>query len=143
MSNDRFVRWQEYTISEFTFAINLFFGLAVGALTFSITFVKNDDFFLWPCLRLLFMFGFVSLCFSVFAGCAAVVSRLMDFRLTAQKIKRKSKESNNNELGIFIYKTKLLGRISWRLFWIQLATFIAGLLSLLVTMVVKVCNMIL
>lgn len=131
MSDERFVRWQGYTISQFTFVLNLFLGLAVGTLAFSVTLLKDDGFVLSSCLKTVFLVGLVALCLSVLAGCCAVVSRLMDFRLTAQKIRKKANGVGDDELGA--YKTKLLGRVSWGLFWFELATFALGLVGVVVT----------
>jgi len=130
---DRFVRWQGYTISQFTFALNLFLGLAVGTLAFSVTLLKEDSFSLNSCLGNLFLGGLVFLCLSVVSGCCAVVSRLLDFRLTAQKIKDESNGAGEDVLGVYDYKTKLLGRISWRIFWVELTTFALGLTGIVVT----------
>lgn len=130
MNDKRYIRWQRYTISQFTFALNLFLGLAVGALAFAAVLIKDESFVVDSCQKLFFFVGLVGLCMSVIAGCAAVVSRLMDFRLTAQKIRKGLKGVKDNELGVYSYKTKLLGRLSWRLFWFELVTFGIGLIGL-------------
>lgn len=131
MSDERFVRWQGYAISQFTFVLNLFLGLAVGTLAFSVTLLKDDDFVLGSCLKTVFLVSLIALCLSVLAGCCAVVSRLMDFRLTAQNIRQKTNDVGGDEFGA--YKTKFLGRVSWGLFWFELATFTLGLAGVVVT----------
>jgi hypothetical protein len=128
---ERFVRWQGYTISQLTFALNMFFGLAVGALAFSFTLVKDENFVLPPCPKFAFKIGIVSLCMAVFVSCAAVISRLFDFRYTARKVRADDKEEEE-ESAVYKYRSALLGRLTWKLFWIQVVTLSAGLLGVVV-----------
>ncbi len=128
---ERFVRWQRYTLNQLTFVLNMFFGLAVGAVAFSFTLLRDKEFLLVGCPKFLFKIAIISLCLSVFSSCAAVISRLMDYRYTARKI-RNDKNSEFEESTVYKYKSKFFGDLTWRLFWIQTVTLCIGLLGLMV-----------
>lgn len=130
MASERFVRWQGYTINQLTFALNLFLGLSVGALAFGITLFRDEKFIIIGCPKLAFSLGLITICISFVAGCLAVVSRLLDFRFTARKIRSDEKGDPDNESGVYKYRTKLLGQVTWRLFWTQVISFFLGLTGL-------------
>jgi len=128
--SERFVRWQGYSMGQLTFALNMFFGLSVGALAFAFSLVRDKEWVLTGCPKLVFQIGLVSLCLAVFASCAAVISRLFDYRYTAQKVRADEKEEGE-ESAIFKYKSSMLGRLTWRLFWAQVLTLGLGLVGLI------------
>ena len=130
MASDRYIRWQGYTITQLTFALNLFFGMSVGTLAFAFTLVKDKEFVLLGCPKTLFQIALVSLCLAVLVSCGAVVSRLLDFRFTAKKI-RSVETANNEESGVYKYRYRVLGQLTWRLFWMQLATLVIGLVGVI------------
>ena len=126
-SNDRFVRWQGYALAQLTFSINLFFATALAALGFDLNLVstlpsQNAG---WISCGLLVSSGLLFV--SLIAGMGAVISRLVDFRLTARKIRSGDLGAADDELGLIAHKTKALGRSTWRLFWIQVAFLALGL----------------
>ena len=131
MATDRYIRWQSYTISQLTFALNLFFGMSAGSLAFAFTLIKDKEFILTGCPRLFFQISLISLCVAILTSCGAVVSRLLDFRFTARKI-RSDETANNEESGVYNYKSKILGNLTWRLFWLQLASLSIGLVGLII-----------
>ena len=137
MEKERFVRWQRYTTEQLTFALNLFLGLSVGSLAFGITLLREDTFLLVGCSKVIFSIGLVALAASVVIGCAAVVSRLLDFRYTAQKVRADEKGDSENESGVYQYRSKALGRLTWRLFWFELFTFSVGVVGLFVALYSK------
>ncbi len=96
---EKFIRWQGYSMGQLTFVLNMFFGLSVGALAFSFSLLKDKEFTLSSCPKLSFQIGLVSLCISVFVSCAAVISRLFDFRYTAQKVRADEKEGRKEVAG--------------------------------------------
>lgn len=131
MSSERYIRWQNYTILQLTFALNLFFGISVGSLAFAFTLIKDKEFLLSGCPKLLFQISLISLCIAVLASCGAVVSRLMDFRLTTRKV-RSDDSGEIEESGVYSYKSKALGQATWRLFWVQLIALSIGLAGLII-----------
>lgn len=137
MENKRFIRWQRYTIEQLTFVLNLFLGLSVGSLAFGIALLQNDSFSLSGCSKVAFSGGLIALALSVASGCAAVVTRLLDFRYTARKVRADEKYDPENEAGVYNYRSKILGKLTWRLFWFELSSFSIGLLGLIVALCSK------
>jgi cytoskeletal protein RodZ len=118
-------------MGQLTFVLNMFFGLSVGALAFSFSLVRDKEFLLSACPKLTFQIGLISLCIAVFVSCAAVMSRLFDYRYTAKKIRSDEKEEVE-ESAVYKYKSSFLGRLTWRLLWVQVVTLGIGLLGLVV-----------
>lgn len=118
-------------MGQLTVALNLFLGLSVGSLAFSITLIRDTGFVISGCPKLAFQIGLVSLCLSVFFSCGAVVSRLLDYRYTARKIRADEKEEIE-ESGVYKYHSSILGQLTWRFFWSQLVTLIVGMSGLII-----------
>lgn len=79
--NERFVRWQEYRITQLGFSINLFLGFSVASMAFVINLLLgggkgNAE------LKFVLVVWAVSSLF----GCVSTISRLLDFRYTAKKL---------------------------------------------------------
>jgi hypothetical protein len=82
-TTERYVRWQDYRIQQLTFVINLFLTFATASLGLAIklrleklhqdSYTLNAVIILWA--------------LSALAGSVATVSRFIDFRHTAKKIK--------------------------------------------------------
>src|SRR5437867_1584780 len=86
---ERYVRWQNYRITQFSFAINLFLSFAVAVLAFSLALVKDAAFTPRAGTGWLLRHAIYSLVASVAFGTLATLCRLFDFRCTAIKIKKK------------------------------------------------------
>ena len=117
-------------MGQLTFVLNMFFGLSVAALAFAASLVRNAEWVLTGCPKFVFQIGLVSLCLAVLASCAAVISRLFDYRYTAQKVRADEKEEGE-ESALFKYKSSMLGRLTWRLFWAQVITLGIGFVGLM------------
>lgn len=124
MGNERFVRWQGQTISQLSTALALFSGLSVGALGFLFSLLQDTSFKPTGILALLFCIAFLSLLVASISGSAAVVTRLLDFRLTAQKLRK----TNNEPLTLFGTDASRYGKATWILFWALLVSFTIGIL---------------
>ncbi|ENC9782875.1 hypothetical protein L4Z64_000942 [Pseudomonas aeruginosa] len=124
MSNERFVRWQGQTISQLSTALALFSGLSVGGLGFLFSLLRDASFKPTGILALLFLLAILSLLVASTSGSAAVVTRLLDFRLTAQKLRK----TNNEPLTLFGTDASWYGKATWILFWILLVSFTIGIL---------------
>lgn len=111
---ERYVRWQDYRITHLTFAINLFLGFAVASLAFAISLkLENKSHSSIP-------FDTTIIWWSVSAafGCVATMSKLLDYRYTAKKIK------DGGSLNSFM--AKWCGHITWSSFWIQVVAYSVG-----------------
>jgi uncharacterized membrane protein len=98
--------------------------------------VRDDSFRIAGWYKFIFLGSFVALAISIVVGCAAVVSRVFDFRYTARKIRADEKADPNDESGVYNHRTKILGHLTQR-FWWQLITLAVGLTALTVTLFSK------
>lgn len=112
---ERYIRWTEYRIKHLSYSINLFLGFAVASLAYVIN-LKIEH-------RLGGCAVDASVCiFSVSAlsGCLATVTKLLDYRYTARKIK------DGGALNEIMAEN--LGSFTWTFFWLQLAFYAVGAL---------------
>jgi hypothetical protein len=114
---DSFVRWQAYRINHLSFSINLFLGFAVASIAYLVS--SSDSAgasgrALSSEMLMALIWWFVS----AVSGIAATVSRLIDFRYTAKRIRagRKGYECT----------TWFAGHGTWIFFGIALASYCAG-----------------
>jgi len=111
---ERYVRWQNYRINQLSFSINLFLGFSIASLAYVIN-LKLGKSSINPEI-LVFIIKWWS--WSAALGCVATVSRLLDFRYTAKKIREGGKFNS------FIAKT--LDPVTWGMFWGQIITYVGG-----------------
>lgn len=113
-SNERYLRWQNYRITQMSFSINLFLGFAVASLAYAINLKLGD---LPKNTEQLVLIIELWSCSAAF-GCIATVTRLLDFRYTARKIK------DGGKINAFV--AKRLGPVTWGMFWGQLIAYVGG-----------------
>jgi ABC-type transport system involved in multi-copper enzyme maturation permease subunit len=123
LTNERFVRWQGQTINHLSAALVLFSGLSVAGLGFLFSLLREASFKPTGVMALLFLVAILSLLIASLSGSAAVVTRLLDFRLTAQK----TRYSDVEPLTFFCTDSSGYGRATWRLFWTLLISFCIGI----------------
>lgn len=111
---ERYIRWQEYRINQLSFSIDLFLGFSVASLAYSINFKIGNAFSNnIPILTIILIWGI-----SAALGCLAVISKLLDYRYTARKIK------DGGDFNAAM--AKYTGPITWGLFWGQLISYAVG-----------------
>jgi hypothetical protein len=138
---DRFVRWQQLTISQLSFTNNLFLGLNLGFLSFFIT-QSGFSISCICCLLTLQVLTFLGLGISFITGIMAVWNRLIDFRTTTQLVKKRKQkfehehnikihsdiESIKSSISVDKTLTDKLGEKTWQLLKWQIWTFLIGTL---------------
>jgi hypothetical protein len=111
---ERYVRWQDYRITQLSFSISLFLGFAVASLGFIINLrvdgrshstIGIESTILWWAA-------------GAALGCIATLSRLLDYRHTAEVIKDGS--------GFNAFMAKYCGPVTWGCFWAQVITYALG-----------------
>jgi hypothetical protein len=112
--HERYIRWQDYRITQLSFAINLFLGFAVASLAYAISLkLENKPHSNIPLETIIILWG-VSAAF----GGIATVSKLLDYRHTAKKIK---------DGGYFdTFMAKVCGPVTWGCFWVQAVAYAWG-----------------
>lgn len=112
---ERYVRWQDYRINQLSFSINLFLGFGVASLAYAINQkITNGSGISQPEIVLSIYWWSAS----AVLGTIATLSRLLDFRYTARKIKDSSESDK--------CKAKILGKLTWGTFWAQVLTYVIG-----------------
>ncbi len=111
---ERYVRWQDYRITHLSFAINLFLGFAVASLAYAINLKLEDR----PLGNLPVETTIIWWAVSAAFGCIATMSKLLDYRYTARKIK------DGGSFNTFM--AKYCGPATWGSFWVQVVTYAVG-----------------
>jgi len=147
---ERFIRWQQLSISQLSYSNNLIMSLTLGMLAFSAT--KLD--FKIPkeeCFCLLISWSYFLLLASLLTGIILTINRLNDFRKTKELINSKKKrfetknkikescdlETIDSAIESLDNLTNELGKSTWVLFHIQLWTFFLGSLSSIIMIIIK------
>lgn len=111
---ERYVRWQDYRITQLSFAINLFMGFAVASLAYAINLKLGNTPRSSIPLESVIIWWSVSVGF----GGIATISKLLDYRHTAKKIK---------DGGCFnIFMATWCGPVTWGAFWVQVIAYSIG-----------------
>mgnify|MGYP001112200933 CR=1 FL=1 len=111
---ERYVRWQDYRITHLSFAINLFLGFAVASLAYAINLKLENR----PHGNLPVETTIIWWALSAAFGCIATMSKLLDYRYTARKIK------DGGSFNTFM--AKYSGPVTWGTFWVQVVTYAVG-----------------
>lgn len=133
MAENRYARWQSQAIAQLSFAINLLLGLSVGALGFVVALLRDTAFTPSRFYATLFLAASVLLGIATACGLGAVVTRLLDFRYTTQKIRKMQTGGSSAETDELYSDARALGSATWRLFWALAVCFVLGVAALVVS----------
>ena len=118
--SERFNRWQGLAIGQMSVAIALLSGISVAAMGLCLSLVQNTEFV--ASLRhksvFLFCFAFFGLC--AICSCLAVITRSLDFRLTARAARAQSNPDYKRPLSVFRLSSGQYGNLTWFFFWAAL-----------------------
>lgn len=130
MADDRYNRWQGLAIGQLTVAVALISTLSVSSLAVGFSLLQSKEFN--PCGISLAMFvaSFPLLLLAALSSFITVISRTLDFRLTARKVRKDQKPDYSRPLTIFRLGKDEYGKITWGAFWVSCATFLLGVISL-------------
>src|SRR5437868_4638140 len=93
MADTRYNRWQGLAIAQLSVAVALISGLSISALAVAFSLLQNKDFTPGGKIKLTFILSFPLLLLAAFSSSGAIISRTLDFRLTALKV-RKTQDKN-------------------------------------------------
>ena len=139
VDRESFVRWQEITITQLGYAVNLILSFAAASLGFLLTLLKDNDFTPRHLEKGFFDLSLVLLGLSIVSGILCVINRLRDFRETKSIARDRARWKKKGISGVQIDEllkprrddVNKLGKWTWRMFWIQLASFSLGLLGII------------
>jgi hypothetical protein len=125
---DSYLRWQNTSITQLGYTINLMLTLAGATLGFAVkTMMKSKG--VLPCpARLLFHGSVGLLAISILMAIGANVTRCLDFRYS----RRAARARMEREIAVHNLYEKIsnrLGRWTWRLFYVQASGFWIGVLA--------------
>lgn len=132
MADDRYNRWQGLGIAQLSVAVALISGLSVAGLSVGLSLLQKNEFLL-TAPKYVFMVSLLLLLIAALLSCGAVITRLLDFRLTARKVRKDMKPNYDKPLTIFWLGPDGYGRATWGLFWCSCLTFLVGVTLLVVS----------
>jgi hypothetical protein len=135
--NEPYTRWQGFRIAQLGLCIALFLSFSVATLGFSFNLLIQPTFAITACAAKAFFilscgFGFLS----TVCGALACLTRLEDFRVTAQVARYRGDSSKAAEVAIWRKRYEQLGDWTWALFIAQLALFGLQAILLMFSLVV-------
>ena len=122
-----FIRWQQITISQMGYTINLILGLAIASFGFSLNILFENKIIFSCFTKTLFICSLIFQIISIGFGLWVVINRLKDFRITTQIARLKDSEYTNSEAESKRQFSIKLGERTWCLFRIQLFSFGIGI----------------
>ena len=133
MAHDRYNRWQGLAIAQLTVAVALISGLSVAGLGAGLALLQNKEFMQAQPFTIAFGCSMILLLLAAFLSCGVVITRLLDFRLTARKVRKESNPTDDRSLKIFCNDSDAYSRATWRLFWASCISFTLGAIFLVAT----------
>lgn len=112
--SERFVRWQGHTMGQMSVVLALLGSLSIGGLGLCFSLLQQASFKPSGIYAAAFLIALLALFIASLSSIAATVTRLLDFRLTAQKIRRGEQDE---PLTYFGADSTGYGKATWRLFW--------------------------
>ncbi|MDR8394294.1 hypothetical protein NC796_24310 [Aliifodinibius sp. S!AR15-10] len=131
--SEKFKRWQEKSLKQLTYTINLFLGFSIAILGFEFSLLFKNSFSPICFEKFAFSASIFALIASAILGSVCVVNRLIDFRITAQ-ITRKKDKNNSDGIDDLRNKSNKLGNRTWAIFWGQIALFGLGTILLVTSL---------
>jgi len=113
-NTERFVRWQGQTMAQLSVVLSLVGVLALGGLGLSFSLVQQLSFNPVGCYAIFFLVASFSFLVAALSSVAATITRLLDFRLTAKKVRNGAVEE---PLTFFGTDASGYGKATWRLLW--------------------------
>jgi hypothetical protein len=126
-NSSRFARWQKIAIDQLGYALNLFLAFAVAILGYWFALLRDREFAPASSAKCAMLLSLAALLVSAITGVACVFTRLFDFRGTSCRARNHPGAPPRDEL-------RRLGRITWRLFYWQVAAFAIRVVSLAVAL---------
>lgn len=134
--NERFIRWQQLTIKHFSYTNNLFLGLNLAFLSYSIN--KFDFIINYNCaFKLFYILGILLLFISFIFGIRCTLTRLKDFRKTTKLIYYRKLKDKNGNISKLQKETKELGKQTWFNLKTQIYSFCFGILIITFLFIIR------
>jgi hypothetical protein len=139
MTDDRYNRWQGLGIAQLSIAIALISSLSVAGLGAGLSLLQNKEYLL-AAPKYLFLASLLFLFIALLTSFGAIITRLLDFRLTARKVRTAMKQAYDKPLTIFWLDSDSYGNLTWGLFWVSCFTFLLGVVLLVVSIYIALAS---
>ena len=138
MADERYNRWQGLAIGQLSVALALISATSIAGLGAGLSLLKDQEFMLPAgCWRYVFGVSQLLLVAAIFFSTAAVITRTLDFRLTARKVRNDKDPSYDKSLVMFGGDKDAYGRWTWRCFWLSCIFFALGMIFLVASSIVR------
>ncbi|HHQ4902721.1 TPA: hypothetical protein ACSP3M_004018 [Aeromonas veronii] len=134
---ESFIRWQEVTRAQLTYAINLILSFAVATLGFQVSVLIAEGFppFSWE--KVSFSFSTILIFLSIVQGIIAVICRLFSFRYTTKITRSRNDYQKSEMVRQHRNISKCLDKHTWGLFLGQVGLFGIGIIMSMLSMFKK------
>lgn len=129
MVDERYVRWQGMGIAQLSVAVALISAWSVTGLGAGFQLLRTRDFAPSPPFKLIFLSALFLLLVAALCGFGSIITRLLDFRLTARQVRKKAKPDYDKPTEIFSCDSEQWGNATWRLFWVSCSCFALGVIA--------------
>jgi hypothetical protein len=133
--NEPYNRWQGLRIAQLTLCISLFLTFSIATLGFCINLLVQPAFAITNCYaKLFFVFSTIIGLLSLSSGAMACLTRLSDFRATAQVVRHRGDPTKAEAVAEWRARYQRMGKRTWGLFKCQLLFFGLQLAFLMLTL---------
>ena len=140
MADNRYNRWQALAINQLSVAVALVSGLAISSLALALSLLEHKEFAPGGLFKFLFACSFPTLFASALLSSTAIISRALDFRLTARKVRKSQVPEYARPLRIFWLGPEAYGSITWGCFWSACVALLLGVFMLSASIVAAYAN---
>jgi hypothetical protein len=134
MVDDALIRWEKERQDRLAGAITLMFGMSSASLAFCTSLLTKDSFVLGGHKTCCFLTATVCFILALLASVLATLTRLLDARATADIVRIRGDIEKKVEVTNLRKRARSWGWWTWTLFYVQLATFSAGAVFLLISL---------
>ncbi len=124
---ERFVRWQGHTMAQMSVVLALLGTLSLGGLALCFSLLQQSSFKPSGLYAAAFLVCLLALLIASVASISATVTRLLDFRLTTQRLRHGVQVE---PLTYFGANANAFGKATWRLFWCAAGSLILAVVLL-------------
>lgn len=132
---ERYPRWQALSITQTSVLVSLLSALSLAGLSTSLSLVQNKDFIAALDFRGSLACAFIMYSLCMLFSTLTVLSRTMDFRLTAREVRRQTNLSYSRPTKLFGISSSGFGGITWFSVWSSFFFFCAGSLALAIAVI--------
>jgi hypothetical protein len=134
MPDERLSQWEDRRREYLSSAIALLFGLSSASLAFCSVLLTKDAIKFGGGRTGFFLLAIASFILALLASLLVTFTRLQDARTTANIVRKDGESMTSGYIERLRSKAHLWGRFTWWLLYIQLGTFSAGTLFLLISL---------